>query len=781
MKNKRKAIFIFFLIFLLGNITSSFGKKIENIGFPKIQNLPPRNEHYVKRKSLTQKIKINLGKTDHFLMLVGMAGMGKTQLAKEYAYTYFDYYDIVWWTDANQDLLPQIKELGQRLNVSKGCTMPNPKERMQDKWLEAIYGCYKNNFSQVLFIIDDIKEEELVNPLIHILKNADILLTSRDQSTRGNSMLITCFTREESIGFLEKTLLEASRDSLNELAEILNDYPLALAQAATYLTLFPSLSVAEYIKLYKDKRNELWKEEEQAISHKNEGLTPLATYRHTVASTFTLLLDKIKKESSYAFDLLKLSSFLGSQDIPKTFLKDWMTLYRKIDDFDFHKAFSALIKFSIFEKSKKTQDLYNIHALLQEFIRDSLTKEEKNVYLEELTNLMSSFLPESSHQVWKILAKDPNIEFHLDALLNFTDQYYFQNDEVLNLKIKYLHFVHFFKSDRQKILKTINSLKEDVENSYELSPLERARFLILFANHTTNGSNCDQAILFSENAEKILTNLQTKAAKEELFFLLVNNLMDYYNLTGDLQKGEVVAKKAEILLPDMSDVNYIALYHFIRSTQLLNQGKYKEALKHVDISIEKLPATDFPPYVHSFKKITKAEILTKLGRLDEASKLAEINYKGLKKIYPTMITYKILKAKNILALIYFKQERLEDSYSIIQSIIEGLNTFYQKPYESPLQAFPYIILGEIYEKRKNFIKALEEYKKAEDVYTHIFKTVEVDDISYLYKNLIILGEKMNDDFLSKHYLERLIEHFGLDHTRTIESLQYLDKHKRPVL
>jgi diguanylate cyclase (GGDEF)-like protein len=70
--------------------------------------------------------------------LVGMAGIGKTQLAREYAQNYGGNYNIVWWMDGNQELLPQLRELGQKLNSFKGCPMPNLKERSHRKWIEEI-------------------------------------------------------------------------------------------------------------------------------------------------------------------------------------------------------------------------------------------------------------------------------------------------------------------------------------------------------------------------------------------------------------------------------------------------------------------------------------------------------------------------------------------------------------------------------------------------------------------------------------------------------------------
>lgn len=782
-KFKRKHIFfLFVLILFLGNNLSieakpTSSKSLESL----VTNLPSANFFFIGRQGNLEELRGKLKTHSGSVAIVGMAGIGKTQLAKKYAFTYADSYDVVWWIDANQDLISQIRELGLKLSSTKNCPMPNVNERSQELWIGSIKSCCAEYFPRVLILIDDVNNEGLIKPVFQILTNAHILLTSRDPSIGERKMNLKRFSRNESIEYLRTFLSNHSQSPLDQLAETLNDYPLALKQAATYINLYPSLSSLEYIRLYKEKRKILWKEEEKFMAQKSDEQISL-DYHHTISSTYTLLLDQVKT-FPHAIELLKFSSFLGSQDIPKELLKKWMIDYRQVNDFDFHSALSSLIKLSIFEaveSSNEKESYFNIHALLQEFIRESLDEKEREQYLAELTSLIATYLPESSQQIWKVLSQDRHFESCLDSLLRFADRYNFRSDELLKLKIKHLHFLLFFKSDIQTVSEKINELKQEVRNSTKIPPHEKARFLILFANFTTIGSNCEEATSLSEEAENLLTNNQAQEAREDLFFLLVNNLMDYYNLKGDLKKAEKAAKKAEHLLPYINDVNYIALYYFIRSSQLINKGEYSEALRHIDLSIEKLPATDFPPYVHFFKKVMKAEILAKLGELEKASKLAEINYKGLKKIYPHAANYKILKSEIILAFIYLKQGRLEEASNYIKSVIDGLNTFYKKPYESPLQVGPHLLLGELYEKQNEFLKALTEYNKAEDIYRHIYSTVEVDDMSYLYKNMAILGEKIRDDFITKQYFHLLLTHFGRNHPKTQEVADYLEEKGRQV-
>lgn len=745
-----------------------------------VTNIPRVNHLFIGRQEYLKKLqeKLNTLKTPGVVSIVGMAGMGKTQLAKQYAHIHANNYDVIWWMDANQDLLSQIKELGSKLRFLQGCAMPEPQERTLKAWTQAIDCCQKQRSSKVLFIIDDVKDKELIKPIRENIKNIYFLLTSRNQLIRENAMCLKCFTPEESLDYLNKMLPEISQnhDSLNKLRETLHDYPLALAQASSYITALPSLSIEDYLKLYQQKRRVLWEEEEKLTTQKDKEELLQEDYRRTISSTFTLLLEHVIETSPHAYELLKLSSFLGNQDIPKRLLMSWIVDHKKLSEFNFHEAASTLIKHSIFEKNEgeDKEEKYNMHALLHEFIRDNLTNDTKNVYLTEAISLLSSFLPESSYRIWEILSDDRILEFHLDSLLTLAENYGFQTESFLDLKIKYLHFIHFFKFDYVNAVKKAEELEKNYQKIKKCSPLTIGKFLGISGNLATTRWGYNKAISLSEEAVEILTTLTSLEAKEELFFTLVNNLMDFYTMKGNLKKTQETSDKAERLLPFIKQPTYLALFYFMKSFYFFNQGKYEEALKYINISIEKFPSTTLPEHFHIFNKIIKAEMLARLGALGAAVGLLEENYKDLNKFYPNESSYKLLRIETIKSLILLRQEKLEDALDLIKSTINQLEILFKKPDENPIQGFSHIILGEIYEKQNNLQQALNEYKKAEDIYGQIYSTIEVDDMSYLYKNLAILGVNVKDDFITQQYFQSLLQYFGRDHIRTQEVIDYLE-------
>jgi NB-ARC domain len=109
--------------------------------------VPPRNPGFTGRDALLSRIRDALLAGDRTVVqaLQGMGGVGKTQLAVEYAHRFADSYDLVWWINADQAGLigNQFAELGENL----GCVEPGTgltdaarqqtlsELRQRDRWL----------------------------------------------------------------------------------------------------------------------------------------------------------------------------------------------------------------------------------------------------------------------------------------------------------------------------------------------------------------------------------------------------------------------------------------------------------------------------------------------------------------------------------------------------------------------------------------------------------------------------------------------------------------------
>lgn len=92
---------------------------------PRVWNIPPRNAGFTGRDELLVQVRTRLAGTRAVAVLAlnGWGGVGKTQLAIEYAYRFSGEYELAWWVRAEDAAL--IPEQLAALAVATGCARPD--------------------------------------------------------------------------------------------------------------------------------------------------------------------------------------------------------------------------------------------------------------------------------------------------------------------------------------------------------------------------------------------------------------------------------------------------------------------------------------------------------------------------------------------------------------------------------------------------------------------------------------------------------------------------------
>ena len=193
----------------------------------------------------------------------GLGGIGKTQIAVEYAYRSreLDRYTHIFWVNAASEevLLTSFVALAELLPA-----FPAKGETDQHKLVEAVKRRLEQCHQRWLLIFDNADDVALVRDYLPQQGNGSILLTTRADAVGA----LATSVEVENMGFIEGTHLllrraqrfdHASDEEINQAGNIvvaLDHFPLALDQAGAYIE-ETRCSFVDYLGVYQNHRQAL--------------------------------------------------------------------------------------------------------------------------------------------------------------------------------------------------------------------------------------------------------------------------------------------------------------------------------------------------------------------------------------------------------------------------------------------------------------------------------------------------------------------------------------------
>jgi NB-ARC domain len=226
-----------------------------------IWHMPSRNDRsFTGREKELQRLAEEL-KASRKVALTGVAGIGKTQIALEYAYRHRGSYPIVLWINAATETtlitsFVTIAETYPSLGVKNG-----PDQR---KVVEAIKCRLDQSDTCWLLIFDNADDITLVQNFLPRSDKGSIVLTTRAQAVRSIAEPIEVgkMAWEEGKDLLLRRAygckqdLDISENEVRDIVSTLEYFPLALDQAGAYIE-ENICSLSDYFKLYDRDRKEL--------------------------------------------------------------------------------------------------------------------------------------------------------------------------------------------------------------------------------------------------------------------------------------------------------------------------------------------------------------------------------------------------------------------------------------------------------------------------------------------------------------------------------------------
>jgi hypothetical protein len=358
---------------------------------PGLWNVPARNPRFTGRDEMLTELRRRLHSGEATLIvqaLYGLGGVGKTQLAIEYAHRFAADYGLVWWIDAEQPVLipDQLVRLAERLGLPLGSTVADTLERLladlarRPRWL----------------LVFDNAESPLDIASYQPGGAGHVLVTSRSPGwgALGGRVEVDVLDRAETVALLRARIPTLTEDLADRLASELGDLPLAAAQAAAYLEQ-TALPAAIYLRRFRSRRADLLARGD------------VVGYHGQVDTAWALSLDRLRAQDPAAVQLLELAALLAPEPIPLDLFTDHHELLEEplqgaaADPDALADSVGAVVGLSL---ARRHPNAIQLHRLVQAVIRHQLPPALQEDLIDRVVALLAAAHP-----------GDPTDSAHWDA------------------------------------------------------------------------------------------------------------------------------------------------------------------------------------------------------------------------------------------------------------------------------------------------------------------------------------------------------------------------------
>jgi Tfp pilus assembly protein PilF len=357
---------------------------------PTVRNVPYRpNPHFTGRDELLEALRGARTDAQPVVLtqvLRGLGGIGKTQLALEYAYRYGATYRLVWWVRAEEPetLASDYAALAEPLNLPQKAAQEQRETIAAVKqWLEQHEGW--------LLILDNAPEPAAIHAYLPRTPHGHIIITSRHfgWGEIARAITVPVFPRDEAVKLLLDVTQKSdsdreSRESAGVIAQTLGDLPLALAQAAAYIEA-TGLDLSAYVQRLQTHLEALLRRGASSPE-----------YPATVATTWTMAFAALQDTQPAALSLLKLCAFFAPEDIPEALVREHASVLPApldavvTDDLHWDEALVALRHYALMEGGQTT---LAVHRLVQAITRDRLPVDERTQWAEAALTCVAAAFP----------------------------------------------------------------------------------------------------------------------------------------------------------------------------------------------------------------------------------------------------------------------------------------------------------------------------------------------------------------------------------------------------
>ncbi|CAG8279392.1 unnamed protein product [Penicillium olsonii] len=348
----------------------------------------PPDPDFVSRDDLLHRIEQSSGPGSR-TVLFGLGGVGKTRLAAEYCHQVRQLSSDTWvfWVHASNAARCEqsLRDIAERTKI------PGRKDRNVNIFELFGHWLQDGKLGKWVLVLDNLDNDELLRqpstttttqpPLRYLLESSgsSIIVTTRDRKvaleiagSRKHLIEVQPMNKDEAVDLMRNKMDPApEKEDLIQLVEELDFMPLAMMQAASYIThRSPRCSPSQYLAKLRESDHRAI----ELLSDEGHGMYRDYEAKNSIIRTWQISFDHILQSRHTAADLLSLMSFFDRQGIPEDLLhvRAVEKKHQDVDDSsqcidDFESDIATLRDYSFIASDGKKA--FTMHRLVQLTVR----------------------------------------------------------------------------------------------------------------------------------------------------------------------------------------------------------------------------------------------------------------------------------------------------------------------------------------------------------------------------------------------------------------------------
>ncbi|HET9169027.1 MAG TPA: FxSxx-COOH system tetratricopeptide repeat protein [Actinospica sp.] len=359
-------------------------------GQPQVWNVSARNAVFTGRDEAMEKLRrqVTGGSATVILpvALHGLGGVGKTQLAREYAHRFSADYDLVWWINAESTEFID----GALAELARALRLPGTGESSTEDSAAVREALRRGQAGHWLLIYDNATDPSALRPFLPSGSSGHVLITSRNQAWAQQAvpLEVDVFTRQESVEHLTRTVPGLQEPEAEQIADLVGDLPLAVESAGAWLA-STGHPVSQYIDRLRDQITEVL-------------ATPPSDYPVSVAATWNIAMEELERRRPAAAWLLELCAFMNPDGISTTRLIYSNAMLETLREYDpslvdigmIGTIVAEPVRLSLLQLDQVAREL-RIHRLVQSVIKARMSAERHEDAIHAVHRVLAAARPQS--------------------------------------------------------------------------------------------------------------------------------------------------------------------------------------------------------------------------------------------------------------------------------------------------------------------------------------------------------------------------------------------------